>query len=66
MLIVILVAMETHNLDTTEGPLIYSAKHLADIRFKPLDQTQEYMTVEMMQMFSVCSKITLICHIRNS
>ena len=48
-----LVAIGTHDLDTIEGPFIYDAKPPADIKFKPLSQTQEYTAVELMQLYSV-------------
>ena len=48
-----LVAIGTHDLDTIEGPFVYDAKPPADIKFKPLSQTQEYTAVELMQLYSV-------------
>ena len=48
-----LVAIGTHDLDTIEGPFIYNAKPPADIKFKPLAQTQEYTAVELMQLYAV-------------
>lgn len=47
-----LVAIGTHDLDTIEGPFIYDAKPPADIKFKALNQTQEYTAVELMKLYS--------------
>lgn len=48
-----LVAIGTHDLDTIQGPFIYDAKPPADIKFKPLSQTEEYTAVELMTLYSV-------------
>lgn len=47
-----LVAIGTHDLDTIEGPFIYDAKPPADIKFKALNQTQEYTAMELMKLYS--------------
>ncbi|CAG5125031.1 unnamed protein product, partial [Candidula unifasciata] len=47
-----LVAIGTHDLDTVEGPFSYEALPPADIKFRPLNQTQEYTAVELMDLYS--------------
>jgi phenylalanyl-tRNA synthetase beta chain len=48
-----LVAIGTHDLDTIKGPFVYDAKAPVDIQFKPLNQTQEFNGVDLMQHYSV-------------
>lgn len=50
-----LVALGTHDLDTLEGPFIYDARTPEEIKFKPLNQKQEYTAPEIMQLYSVRS-----------
>ncbi|KAL4220853.1 hypothetical protein ACF0H5_019120 [Mactra antiquata] len=47
-----LVAIGTHDLDSIQGPFIYDAKPPTDIKFKALNQTEEYTAVELMQLYS--------------
>lgn len=48
--------MGTHDLDTVKGPFIYDARPPADIKFKALNQTQEYTAPELMTLYSVSIK----------
>ena len=48
-----LVAIGTHDLDTLKPPFIYDARKPTDIRFKPLNQTQEMNAAELMEFYSV-------------
>ena len=50
-----LVAIGTHDLDTIQGPFTYNAQAPTDIKFKPLNQTQEYSAAELMELYSVSS-----------
>lgn len=50
-----LVAIGTHDLDTISGPFTYTAKPPGDIRFKPLNQTQEYTATQLMSLYKVSS-----------
>ncbi|KAM3175140.1 hypothetical protein ACTXT7_009090 [Hymenolepis weldensis] len=47
-----LVAIGTHDLDTLKPPFVYTALPPKDIRFKPLNQTQEYTAEELMELYS--------------
>lgn len=59
-----LVAIGTHDLDTVEGPFIYDAKPPSEIKFVPLNQTQEYTATEIMELYSVsCNKVKPAIHI---
>lgn len=49
-----LVAIGTHDLDTIKGPFTYDAKPPQKIKFKPLNQTEEFTAVELMDLYSVC------------
>lgn len=49
-----LVAIGTHDLDTIQGPFIYSAKPPKDIRFIALNQKEELSAVELMDLYAVC------------
>lgn len=48
-----LASIGTHDLDTIEGPFIYDAKPPEEIKFKALNQTQEYTANELMELYSV-------------
>lgn len=57
-----LVAIGTHDLDTIEGPFIYDAKPPSEIKFVPLNQTQEYTAIELMELYSVSyNEIIFMC-----
>ncbi|VDO00588.1 unnamed protein product [Rodentolepis nana] len=47
-----LVAIGTHDLDTLKPPFVYTALPPKDIRFKPLNQTQEFTAEELMELYS--------------
>jgi phenylalanyl-tRNA synthetase beta chain len=49
-----LVAIGTHDLDTLQGPFTYEALPPKDIRFTPLNQTQEMNGEELMAFYDVC------------
>ena len=48
-----LVAIGTHDLDTIKGPFKYMAKPPDQIKFKPLNQTNEYTASQLMDLYSV-------------
>ena len=61
--------MGTHDLDTIEGPFLYTAKPPSEIVFKALNQTKETTAAELMQIYKVITdkiilgdKITF-CHL---
>ncbi|XP_056297065.1 phenylalanine--tRNA ligase beta subunit isoform X2 [Pseudoliparis swirei] len=58
-----LVAIGTHDLDTVCGPFTYTAKPPADIRFKPLNQAQEYSAVQLMSLYKADSHLKHFLHI---
>ncbi len=47
-----LVAIGTHDLDTVQGPFTYEALAPESIRFRPLNQTQEFTAVQLMELYS--------------
>jgi len=53
-----LVSIGTHDLDTLKGPFIYDAKAPKDIKFTPLNQTEE-MDGERLMVFYEVNKILL-------
>lgn len=52
-----LVAIGTHDLDTIQGPFTYRAQPPQDIKFRPLNKEKEYTAVELMDLFSVSSRL---------
>ncbi|XP_027541907.1 phenylalanine--tRNA ligase beta subunit [Neopelma chrysocephalum] len=46
-----LVAIGTHDLDTISGPFTYTAKPPSEIKFKPLNQSQEYTASQIMDLY---------------
>ncbi|KAG9037721.1 phenylalanine--tRNA ligase subunit beta [Tulasnella sp. JGI-2019a] len=46
-----LVAIGTHDLDTLQPPFRYEARAPKDIKFKPLNKTQEYTAEELMTVY---------------
>lgn len=49
-----LVSIGTHDLDTVKGPFTYEALPPKDIKFAPLNQTQEMNGEELMAFYEVC------------
>lgn len=49
-----LVSIGTHDLDTVKGPFTYEALPPKDIKFTPLNQTQEMNGEELMTFYEVC------------
>lgn len=47
-----LVAIGTHDLDTLRPPFRYDARRPVDIKFKPLNQTNEFTAPELMELYS--------------
>merc|ERR1719219_2787826 len=47
-----LASVGTHDLDTIKGPFRYMAKPPTDIKFKPLNQTKELTSAELMDLYS--------------
>jgi len=47
-----LASVGTHDLDTIKGPFTYQAKPPTDIKFKPLNQTQEFTSAQLMELYS--------------
>ncbi|XP_064157610.1 phenylalanine--tRNA ligase beta subunit [Anguilla rostrata] len=58
-----LVAIGTHDLDTISGPFTYTARPPAQIRFRPLNQSQELTALEMMSMYKSDSHLRHYLHI---
>ena len=48
-----MVAIGTHDLDTIKGPFTYEALPPDQIKFAPLNQTQEMTGTEMMDFYEV-------------
>ncbi|KAL7749993.1 phenylalanine--tRNA ligase subunit beta [Sorochytrium milnesiophthora] len=46
-----LVAIGTHDLDTLQGPFTYEARKPTNIKFKPLNQSQEMNAAELMEYY---------------
>lgn len=55
-----LVAIGTHDLDTIQGPFIYDALPPENIKFKALNQTEVHSATELMDIYSVNSKLITI------
>jgi len=47
-----LASVGTHDLDTIKGPFKYMAKSPNDIKFRPLNQSKEYTSNELMELYS--------------
>jgi len=52
-----LASVGTHDLDTIKGPFRYMAKSPTEIKFKPLNQTKEFTSAELMDLYSVDSHL---------
>lgn len=52
-----LVAIGTHDLDTIQGPYRYMALPPEQIKFKPLNQTNEFTATQLMEMYSTDSHL---------
>lgn len=48
-----LVAIGTHDLDTLEPPFRYEARPPNNIKFKPLNKSEEYTAAELMNVYEV-------------
>ena len=59
-----LVAIGTHDLDTLKGPFKYMAQPPDQIKFRPLNQTQEFTATELMDMYSVMPFFKYMCMYR--
>ncbi|KAL2799301.1 hypothetical protein BJX66DRAFT_293496 [Aspergillus keveii] len=58
-----LVAIGTHDLDTLQGPFTYEALPPKDIRFRPLNQTQEMNGEELMAFYDKDKNLGKYLHI---
>ncbi|XP_066522843.1 phenylalanine--tRNA ligase beta subunit [Hoplias malabaricus] len=58
-----LVAIGTHDLDTVSGPFTYTAKAPEEIRFRPLNQSQEYTATQLMSLYKTDSHLRHYLHI---
>jgi len=47
-----LASVGTHDLDTIKGPFKYMAKAPTDIKFTPLNQTKDFTSAELMELYS--------------
>jgi len=47
-----LASVGTHDLDTIQGPFKYMAKPPEDIKFRPLNQSKEYTSQQLMELYS--------------
>nr|CAG4634698.1 EOG090X03QT [Alona affinis] len=52
-----LVAIGTHDLDTIKGPFVYEALTPESIKFKPLNQTQEFTAAQLMDLYATDSHL---------
>lgn len=52
-----LASVGTHDLDTIQGPFTYMAKPPQDIKFRPLSQTKEFTSSELMSLYSTDSHL---------
>lgn len=48
------VAIGTHDLDTLKPPFTYEALPPKEIKFAPLNKTQEFTAEELMTVYEVC------------
>lgn len=55
-----LVAIGTHDLDTLSGPFTFTAKRPSDIKFKPLNMTEEHTACELMNIYKVKKSSVLL------
>ncbi len=53
------MAIGTHDLDNIKGPFRYMALPPKQIKFKPLNQTQEFDAAQLMELYSVSQDSTL-------
>ncbi|KAM9274691.1 phenylalanine--tRNA ligase beta subunit isoform 3-T3 [Cariama cristata] len=58
-----LVAIGTHDLDTISGPFTYTAKPPSEIKFKPLNQSQEYTASQIMDLYRTDSHLRHYLHL---
>lgn len=58
-----LVSIGTHDLDTVQGPFVYSARDPKEIRFVPLNDTVERSAHELMDLYSKDSHLRHYLHI---
>nr|XP_033815551.1 phenylalanine--tRNA ligase beta subunit [Geotrypetes seraphini] len=58
-----LVAIGTHDLDTITGPFTYRARPPSQIKFKPLNQTNEFTASELMDLYRTDSHLRHYLHI---
>uniref|UniRef100_A0A8B9FD66 Phenylalanine--tRNA ligase beta subunit n=1 Tax=Amazona collaria TaxID=241587 RepID=A0A8B9FD66_9PSIT len=58
-----LVAIGTHDLDTISGPFTYTAKAPSEIKFKPLNQSQEYTASQIMDLYRTDSHLRHYLHL---
>ncbi|PKU41900.1 phenylalanine--trna ligase beta hypothetical protein [Limosa lapponica baueri] len=58
-----LVAIGTHDLDTISGPFTFTAKPPSEIKFKPLNQSQEYTASQMMDLYRTDSHLRHYLHL---
>lgn len=52
-----LASVGTHDLDTIKGPFKYMARPPSEIKFVPLNQTKEYTSAELMELYSTDSHL---------
>jgi len=52
-----LASVGTHDLDTIKGPFKYMAKAPKDIKFVPLNQTKEFTSAELMELYATDSHL---------
>jgi phenylalanyl-tRNA synthetase beta chain len=52
-----LALVGTHDLDTIQGPFRYTARPPADIKFWPLNQTKEFTSSELMELYATDSHL---------
>lgn len=56
-----LVSIGTHDLDTISAPFVYKALPPAEIRFVPLNETEEFSATELMEHYSVGHPFVFPC-----
>ena len=58
-----LASIGIHNLDSIEGPFTYEALPPEEIKFVPLNQTQEYTAKDLMRLYKTDPHLKPYLHI---
>ena len=55
-----LASVGTHDLDTIKGPFKYMGQKPEDIKFVPLNQTKEFNSAQLMELYSTDFHLMLL------